>query len=185
MKIISFSDQDTISILPETAIIRKGYPFFIPNIEEEWVLSLRLSVTIDRLGKAIQAKFANRYYNSIAIALKAEQKIAGTKATAIPEGFDSSIMISEKADFQEPFAFQITSLPSATDKGEIIWQRKEVLTYSKEKIDRAVEIGSRHFTLHTGDMLLLNVFSLSIPVVTDSRISIMNGGETILTHKIK
>ncbi|NTW31947.1 MAG: 2-hydroxyhepta-2,4-diene-1,7-dioate isomerase [Bacteroidetes bacterium] len=57
---------------PETSISRNKFPFFIPEHSEKIVPRVNLVLKICKLGKNIQEKFAQSYYNEIGIGVDME-----------------------------------------------------------------------------------------------------------------
>ncbi|NUM49532.1 MAG: fumarylacetoacetate hydrolase family protein [Flavobacteriales bacterium] len=54
---------------PETALLPKRTPFFIPEFSEEIHHEIELVLRIHKPGKNISEKFASRYYNQIGIGI--------------------------------------------------------------------------------------------------------------------
>ena len=54
---------------PDTSLLKKGAPFFIPNHSNNVHHELELVVKINRLGKHIEERFAHKYYNEISLGL--------------------------------------------------------------------------------------------------------------------
>ena len=52
---------------PETAILRNGRTFYIPEHSKQMVGAMAIVVKIDRLGRSISTKFAHRYYHESAL----------------------------------------------------------------------------------------------------------------------
>ena len=50
---------------PETALLLKKHPFFIPEWTSDVHYELEMVVKINRLGKHIEERFAHKYYNEI------------------------------------------------------------------------------------------------------------------------
>ena len=64
-----YSSEIIFFLKPETSIPIKNQPFFIPDFSQEIHHELELVVKINRTGKFIQKKFANKYYNEISIGI--------------------------------------------------------------------------------------------------------------------
>ena len=85
---------------PETAIQPKGHPFFIPDFSNEIHYELELVVRIDRIGKNINEKFAQKYYSQIGLGIDftARDIQQKCKEKGLPwekaKGFDGSAQIS-------------------------------------------------------------------------------------------
>jgi len=54
---------------PETALLLKRQPFFMPDFSQNIHYELELIIKICKLGKNIQEKFAPAYYNEIGVGI--------------------------------------------------------------------------------------------------------------------
>jgi len=54
---------------PDTALLPKKMPFFIPEFSNEINYETEIVVRIDRLGKNIEERFAHKYYNEISLGI--------------------------------------------------------------------------------------------------------------------
>jgi len=86
---------------PETALIRNNKPFFYPDFSKEIHYEAEIVLKICRLGKNIETKFANRYFDEIGIGidftardLQQKCKEKG-KPWEIAKSFDGSAPISK------------------------------------------------------------------------------------------
>lgn len=62
--------QEPIFFLkPESAIIKKNKPFFLPDFSKEIHHEVELVLQISRLGKNIAPEFAHRYYDEIGVGI--------------------------------------------------------------------------------------------------------------------
>ena len=52
---------------PETALLKDGKPFFLPQFSDRIEYETELVFHISRLGKNIAGKFAHRYYDSVTV----------------------------------------------------------------------------------------------------------------------
>tara|TARA_B100001758_G_C18350986_1_gene579866 strand:+ start:674 stop:1285 length:612 start_codon:yes stop_codon:yes gene_type:complete len=84
---------------PDTAIQPKGHPFFIPNFSNNIQYEVELVIKINKTGKHIEEKFANRYYDEIGLGvdftardIQEECKKKGLP-WEIAKGFDGSAQI--------------------------------------------------------------------------------------------
>lgn len=55
--------------IADSALANAGKPFFIPSFADKFVASPVVAVKINRLGKSIESRFAERYYSEIAPAV--------------------------------------------------------------------------------------------------------------------
>lgn len=54
---------------PDTALLPKKMPFFIPSFSNEINYETEIVVRIDRLGKNIEERFAHKYYSEISLGI--------------------------------------------------------------------------------------------------------------------
>ena len=86
---------------PETALLKDGKPFFLPQFSDRIEYETELVFHISRLGKNIASKFAHRYYDSVTVGidLTARDKQAEARANGNPwdiaKGFDNSAPIGK------------------------------------------------------------------------------------------
>ncbi|MDR0227730.1 MAG: fumarylacetoacetate hydrolase family protein [Flavobacteriaceae bacterium] len=149
-------DSPILFIKPDTALIGKEMPFIIPEFSNDVHYELELVIKINKVGKFIDAKFANKYYNEIALGIDFTARDIQTelKAKGLPwekaKGFDSSAFVSafvEKSSFEElndiEFALHQNgkAVQHASSK-QMIW-----------KIDELIAEVSKYFTLKKGDLI--------------------------------
>src|SRR5690606_2407167 len=58
-----------IFLKPDTAILLKKQPFFIPDFSNDVQYEVEVLVKINRIGKHIDKKFAHKYYNEIGLGI--------------------------------------------------------------------------------------------------------------------
>ena len=59
--------EPVVFLKPDTAILLKKQPFFIPDFSDEVHHEVEILVKINRVGKHIDKKFAHKYYNEIGL----------------------------------------------------------------------------------------------------------------------
>lgn len=178
--------EPTVYIWPETAVVRKGTPFFVPAWAETWELHVRTGVEITRLGKGIDEKFAHRYRGKKILALCAVA--ADTKGPLVP-GFDGSVLLSsipEDIGGKEILEVNLSGLYPKEGKNKSSWNGTLDLSFDLSEADKAISVVSRYYTLHTGDLVLLpEVSSFRIPVIADTRCVVTGREGELLNYKIK
>ena len=94
-------NEPVIFLKPESSILKDGKPFFYPDWSSQIEYEAEIVVRIDRLGKNIQSKFADRYYTSFTIGIDFTARDYQAKARAngnpwdISKGFDGSAVVGE------------------------------------------------------------------------------------------
>jgi 2-keto-4-pentenoate hydratase/2-oxohepta-3-ene-1,7-dioic acid hydratase in catechol pathway len=141
---------------PQTAIINKGQPFFIPSFSNEIHYELEVIIKINRLGKFIQKKFSHKYYDEIGLGIDftARDLQLELKNKGLPwekaKAFDGSCLIGKwknKKDFNN-----IDNIDFRLIKNDEIVQNSNT-SLMLWKIDELIEYISKFFTLKIGDII--------------------------------
>jgi 2-keto-4-pentenoate hydratase/2-oxohepta-3-ene-1,7-dioic acid hydratase in catechol pathway len=151
------NEEPTLFLKPDTALLRDGKPFYLPDFAERFEYEGELVVRICRLGKDVAEKFASRYYDAVTVGvdmtardLQARLRAAG-QPWEIAKGFDNSAIVGE---------FVATAdLPAAADgidfrldlNGETVQHGNS--RDMNHSIDHIVAYVSRFFTLKMGDLI--------------------------------
>lgn len=92
---------------PDSSLLTKNKPFFIPCFSDDIHYEVELVVKINRLGKYIEEKFAHKYYNHIGVGIDFTARDIQTKLkeNSLPWGkakaFDQSAVISQFLPLEE------------------------------------------------------------------------------------
>jgi 2-keto-4-pentenoate hydratase/2-oxohepta-3-ene-1,7-dioic acid hydratase in catechol pathway len=141
---------------PDSAIILKNKPFFIPDFSQDIHYELEITVKISRIGKHIQQKFSHKYYDFIGLGVDftARDLQADLKSKGLPweksKAFDGSCFISEwieksKFDNIDNINFNLVK------NGKTVQDSNSKLMLWK--IDELISYISRYFTLKIGDVI--------------------------------
>lgn len=153
----AFEPTDPVIFMkPDSALLKSGKPFFIPDFSNEIHYETEIVVKISRLGKNIVERFAHRYYDELTVGidftardLQLRQKEKGLP-WEIAKSFDNSAAIGEfvpKTEFADVqnlhFHLDINSqtVQSGNTKDMIF------------SIDKIIAYVSRFFTLKIGDLI--------------------------------
>ena len=141
---------------PQTAIINKGQPFFIPSFSEEIHYELEVIIKINRLGRFIEKKFSHKYYDEIGLGIDftARDLQLELKNKGLPwekaKAFDGSCLIGDwknKKDFNN-----IDNIDFRLTKNDEIVQNSNT-SLMLWKVDELIEYISKFFTLKIGDII--------------------------------
>lgn len=149
-------ESPVIFIKPDTSLLQKNNPFFIPDFSRLINYELELLVKINKIGKYIQPKFAFKYYREIGLGIDftARDIQQQLKEKGLPwekaKGFDGSALIGEwfdKSNFEDinKLDFHLLKNGIVTQIGnssQMIW-----------KIDELISEISKFFTLKIGDII--------------------------------
>lgn len=149
----------TIFLKPDSALLKDGKPFFIPDFCESLSYNLSLVVRINRLGKNIATRFAHRYYEEVSLGVDLYDKRLLDKAIEkglpwdLAKGFDGSaihgdfVKIPEKGLTSLTFSFQLNKKNRA----------KVDITTASACIDDIIARLSQFYTFKIGDLLFINL----------------------------
>lgn len=141
---------------PDTTILQKKQPFFIPHFSNDIHYEVEVLVKIQRLGKHIQPEFAYKYYSQIGLGIDFTARSVQNelKEKGLPwekaKAFDGSTLIGEwynKNTFEslENISFSLEKNGEKVQLGNtsnMLW-----------KIDELIAYCSQYFTLKIGDVL--------------------------------
>lgn len=148
--------EPVIFLKPDTAILPKNFPFFIPEFSSDIHHEVEILVRINRVGKYIEPKFAHKYYDEIGLGIDftARDVQSALKEKGLPwekaKAFDGSAVIGEflpKSQFNslENLTFELTNNGKPAQTGntnQMLW-----------KIDELISYISQYFTLKIGDII--------------------------------
>ena len=149
-------DSPVIFLKPETSIINKKHPFFIPNFSKDIQYEVEILVKINRLGKAISTEFSHKYYNHIGLGIdftaRDIQNILKNKGLPWEKSkaFDGSALIGKWINKSE-----IPDLNNINFNLEKNGNIVQVGNTSKMlwNIDELISEISKYFTLKIGDII--------------------------------
>ncbi|MFV8366108.1 fumarylacetoacetate hydrolase family protein [Flavobacterium sp. XS1P27] len=148
--------EPVVFMKPDSAVLLKQHPFVIPEFSEDIHHEIEIIVKINKVGKYIEPKFAQKYYDEISVGIDftARDLQAKLKAKGLPwekaKAFDGSAVIGEflpKNQFSslENITFELTNNNKTVQKGNsshMLW-----------KIDELISYVSQFFTLKIGDII--------------------------------
>ena len=62
-------EHPVLFIKPDTSLLQKKQPFFIPHFTDDIHYEVELVVRIDRIGKHIEPQFAPKYYSHLGLGI--------------------------------------------------------------------------------------------------------------------
>ena len=100
-------ENPVLFLKPDSSLILKNRPFFIPEFSDEIHYETELIIKISRIGKHIQRKFSHKYYNFIGLGIDftARDLQSQLKKSGLPweksKAFDGSCFVSDWIDLSE------------------------------------------------------------------------------------
>ncbi len=175
-------------LMPDSALLKNNQPFFYPEFSKNIHYELEIVIKLNRLGKNIAEKFANRYYNEIGIGIDftARDLQENAKEKGLPweisKSFDGAAVIS-KFNSLEKYG-DINNINFRLEKnGEIV--QKANTSEMIFKVDTLIEHVSKYMTIKIGDYLYTGTPSGVGPVKIGDRLTAFIENEKLLDFVIK
>ncbi len=149
-------ENPVIFLKPDSAILAKNQPFFIPPFSNDIHYEVEVLIKINKVGKYIIQKFAHKYYDEIGLGIDftARDIQAKCKEKGLPwekaKAFDGSAVIGkflpkEKLGDLSNLSFKLLKNDVLVQDGNtnaMLWQIDELISYV-----------SQFFTLKKGDII--------------------------------
>ena len=145
-----------VFLKPDTAILLKKQPFFIPDFSDDVHYEVEVLVKINRVGKHIDRKFAHKYYQEIGLGIDftARDLQAKLKVKGLPwekaKSFDGAAVIGDWIPVEE--VENVDDINFSLKKNDFIVQNGNT-SLMLWKIDELIEYVSKYFTLKIGDII--------------------------------
>ncbi len=151
-----FPSEPVVFMKPDSSILKKNKPFFLPDFSSEIHYEVEVVVKISKLGKSISPKFAPRYYDEITAGIDITARDLQTRLSKsmlpweISKGFDGAaplgrfIPVSLAGDMGNlDFRLEINDkIVQQSNTSDMIFGINEIVSYV-----------SGFFTLKTGDLI--------------------------------
>ena len=148
-------ESPVIFMKPDTAVLKKGSDFYIPEFSNDVHYELELVLKISKGGKYIQEENADKYYDEIGLGIDftARDLQSQLKAKGLPwelaKGFDGSAVLSEFYK-KEDFDMKNINFSLMKNKEQMQNGNTSLMIFSPEKI---IAFVSQYFTLRVGDLI--------------------------------
>ncbi len=145
-----------IFLKPDTSILLKKQPFFIPDFSDDVHHEVEVLVKIKKIGKHIDRKFAHKYYDEVGLGIDftARDLQSRLKEKGLPwekaKAFDGAAVVGKwfpKTKFED-----LDALEFRLEKNEKVVQEGNT-ALMLWKIDALIEYISKYFTLKIGDII--------------------------------
>lgn len=177
-----------VFIKPDTSILLKKQPFFIPDFSDDIHHEVEVLVKINKVGKHIDKKFAYNYYDEIGLGIDftARDLQEQLKAKGLPwekaKAFDGAAVIGKwlpKTNFKD-----VNSINFSLKKNNVVVQsaNTELMLF---KIDEIIEYVSKYFTLKIGDIIFTGTPAGVGKVVADDLLQGYIDNDEMFSIKVK
>lgn len=180
--------EPVVFLKPDTAILLKKQPFFIPDFSKNVQHEVEVLVKINRVGKYIAPEFAHKYYDQIGLGIDftARDLQQTLKQKGLPwekaKAFDGSAVIGKwvsKRQFENlnNMSFNLKKNDTIVQSGntkDMLWNVDGIISYV-----------SQFFTLKIGDIIFTGTPSGVGPVQANDSLSGYIENEEFFNIKVK
>tara|TARA_B100001094_G_C18190002_1_gene806498 strand:- start:3098 stop:3703 length:606 start_codon:yes stop_codon:yes gene_type:complete len=147
-------DVPMFFLKPDSALLPKRNPFFIPDFSKEVHYEVELIYKIKKVGKSIDLKFSNNYYEEVGLGIDFTARDLQRKCKEkghpweIAKAFDQSALVGEeflKINSKENINFSLHK------NGEVV--QKSSSDNMIFDIDEIISYVSKFMTLKIGDLI--------------------------------
>lgn len=148
--------EPALFLKPDTALLGKDQPFVIPTFSQEIHHEIELVVKINKVGKFIAPKFAQKYYNQISVGIDftARDVQQTLKEKGLPwekaKAFDGSAVVGRFIDIAEIKEIDNLSFSLQKNGEEVQLGNSQQMLMN---INELIAYISQYFTLKTGDLI--------------------------------
>ena len=148
-------ESPVIFMKPDTAVLKKGSDFYIPEFSDDVHYELEVVLKISKGGKYIQEENADKYYDEIGLGIDftARDLQSQLKAKGLPwelaKAFDGSAVVSEFYK-KEDFDVKNLNFSLMKNKEEVQNGNTSLMIFSPAQI---IAFVSQYFTLRVGDLI--------------------------------
>ena len=183
------SSEPVIFLKPDSAILRDGKPFFLPDFSSEIHHEAEVVVRICRLGKCIAPRFAHRYYDAVTVGidftardLQRRFREAG-QPWELSKGFDGSAAIGTFLPLEQLGGdVQQLDFRLDVDGREVQHGHTSNMLFG---VDEIIAYVSRFMTLKMGDLLFTGTPAGVGPVSIGQHLQGYLGEERVLDFHIR
>ena len=182
-------EEPVIFAKPDSALLKDGKPFFIPDFTKQCDYEVELVVRICRLGKNIAPRFASRYYDAVTVGIDFTARDlqnrfrAGGLPWELSKGFDNSAAIGRFIPLEQlggnvqQLDFRLDIDGREVQRGctaDMLFRVDDILSYV-----------SRFMTLKMGDLLFTGTPAGVGPVAVGQHLQGYLGEEEVLDFYIR
>lgn len=181
--------QDPVIFLkPDSALLKDGKPFFIPDFSNDVQYETELVVRICRLGKNIAQRFSYRYYDAVTVGIdftardlqRASRAVGGP--WALCKGFDGSAVVGDFVELKPEDDIQQMHFHLNIDGQTVQSGFAGDMLFT---VDRIIAYVSQFMTLKIGDLLYTGTPAGVGPVHIDQHLQGYLEGEKVLDFHVR
>ncbi len=177
-----------VNALPDTALLRGGKPFFIPDFANPCTCQSGLAIRICRLGRSISPRFAHRYYDAVTVGVTftAKNLLQQCRENGLPwsvcTGFDGSASVGEFIPLSEEMSLAQAEFTLLEDGQPVQSCSMKGARFTAEEIIGYV---SRFHLLRQGDVIFLGFPAQPVEARMNTRLTASLAGRQVLGFNVK
>jgi 2-keto-4-pentenoate hydratase/2-oxohepta-3-ene-1,7-dioic acid hydratase in catechol pathway len=182
-------DEPVVFMKPDSAVLRNNEPFFIPDFSHDIHYECELIIRINRLGKNIERRFANRYFEEIGLGIDftARDLQNKLKDKGLPwekaKAFDRSAVISSEFIAKEKLPDLNTIKFQLKKNGDMVQSGDSA--FMLFPLDEIISQVSKYFTLKIGDLIYTGTPAGVGPVAIGDRLEGFLEGKKLFDFEVK
>ncbi|MDD4630975.1 MAG: fumarylacetoacetate hydrolase family protein [Proteiniphilum sp.] len=188
MKRMFVSEEPVFFMKPDTALLKGGKPFYLPDFSQEMHYETELVVKISRLGKNIAERFAERYYEEVTVGidftardLQRKQKELGLP-WEISKAFDNSAAVGTFISKEDAGGVNNADFRLDINQKTVQQGNSGDMIYP---VDKIISYISRFFTLKMGDLIFTGTPAGVGPVQVNDHLQGYIGDKKLLDFRVK
>lgn len=149
-------ENPTLFCKPDSALLKNNKAFYLPEFSQEIEYALSLVVQINRVGKQIAQRFANRYYDSVGVGVNLTAKDIREKLQEkglpweISTGFDGSSRMGKFLPLSSLSKINELNIRLSINGHNVQDAHTSHMIHS---VDELISYISQFYTLKTGDII--------------------------------
>jgi len=173
---------------PDTALLPKRNPFFIPSFSNDVHHELELVVRISRVGKSIEERFAHRYYNEVSVGIDftARDIQALCKSKGLPwekaKAFDGSAPVGKFVILKDDQNIQDLDITLKINDQIVQEVNTSKMIFS---VNQIISYVSQFITLKIGDLIFTGTPAGVGPVKINDKLEAFIGEDSLLKLNVK
>jgi len=175
--------EPVIFMKPDSALLKGGKPFFIPDFSSDIQYETEVVVRINRLGKNIAEQFAHRYYDEVTVGIDftARDLQADLRQKGLPweicKGFDQAAVVGDFIPLKEVGDIQNLDFHLEIDGRTVQTGNTADMLFS---VNQIIVYISRFYTLKMGDIIFTGTPAGVGKVYIGNRLQGFIGGRKVL-----
>ena len=180
-------DVPMIFMKPDSAIIKNGKHFYVPDFLGRVDYETEIVVRINKLGKSIPARFAYRYYDAITVGIDftardmQKQFMESGAPWELSKGFDGSAVLGE---FRQIENYDIRNIDFSLTIDDVVAQKANS-SQMLFAVDEVIAYVSRFCTLKTGDLIFTGTPAGAGPARIGTHLKGYLGDDKVLDFHIR